>query len=139
MGKYIRYVMRQQDFRPVNFERVRWLNEKDYPCMRELYGMSMDEWNNARQDGYTYCAVLEEGKIITIAACWKYSEDKWEVAVVATRNGYENRGLAKQAVSFVADYILSRRKTPTLTTRTDNGRMRKAAEATGFRPADETE
>lgn len=130
---FVKYELKKKDFRPVAFERVRWLEDKDYHYMRDYAKFSRELWNSAKKEGYTYCAVIEEEKIIAMAAVWKYSEDKWEAAAVSTRKGYENKGLCKQAVSFVSDHILSEGKTATLTTAQDNLPMRKVAEALGYR------
>jgi hypothetical protein len=96
-------------------------------------GGSPNYLSRYEEDGYTYCAVIEDEKIIAVAAVWKYSSGQWEAAAVNTRAGFENRGLAKQVVSFVTSYILSQDKIPTLTTGEDNIPMRKVAEAIGYK------
>ncbi|MDF2543697.1 MAG: acetyltransferase [Herbinix sp.] len=132
MRNYVKYTVQLSDFKPVSFKKVRWLNDDDYHYMNELWDMSYETWNEARNDGFTYCAVLEDNKIISVAAVWRYSQDKWEVAAVNTRENFENRGLAKMTVSCVADYILNQNRIPTLTTGEDNIPMRRVAEAVGF-------
>ncbi len=62
--------------------------------------MSLETWNGAKKEGFTYCAIIEDNKIISLAAVWKYSQNKWEVAAVNTRKGFENRGLAKNVKEF---------------------------------------
>lgn len=133
MGKYAKYEIQLEYFMPVNCNKVRWLNEDDFHYMNEFCNMNIETWNGAKKEGYTYCAIIEDDKIISLAAVWKYSTDKWETAAVNTRKNHENRGLAKQVVSFITDYILSQNKIPTLTTGENNIPMRKVAETIGFK------
>lgn len=133
VGKYIKYDIQLANFKPVFSGKVRWLGEDDFRYMNEFWNMSLETWNGAKEAGYTYCSIIEDDKIVSVAAFWKYSQDRWEAAAVNTRNGFENRGLAKQVVSFVTNYILIQNKIPTLTTREDNIPMRKIAEALGFK------
>lgn len=133
MNKFAKYEIGPSEFSPVNYDNVRWLSQDDFRYMYEFCNMSLETWNGAKEAGYTYCAVIEDDKTISIAAVWKYSPDKWEAAAVNTRKGYENMGFAKQVVSFVTDYILSQNKIPTLTTCENNIPMRRVAEKLGFK------
>jgi RimJ/RimL family protein N-acetyltransferase len=133
MAKLAKYEIQLTDFKPVNHDNVRWLKDQDFHYMNEFWNMDIETWNGAKKEGYTYCAVIEDDKIISLAAVWKYSQDKWEAAAVNTRKNYENKGLAKQAVSFVTDYIFKGNKIPTLTTGEDNIPMRKVAETIGYK------
>ena len=132
MSKNIKFTTDLSLFKPENHKGVRWLNNEDYHYMNDFWNISLDTWNEAKEKDVTYCAIIEEGKIISVAAVWKYSEDKWEVAAVNTREGFENRGFGKKVVSFVTEYILSCNKIPTLTTGEKNTVMQKVAEKVGF-------
>jgi hypothetical protein len=44
--------------------------------MKEFWNMNQDDWNKARELGYTYCAIIVENRIASVAAVWKYSEEK---------------------------------------------------------------
>lgn len=133
MGNNIKYTINSSLFKPVDFGQVRWLLADDFHYMHEFWNMSLQDWNEAKEEGYTYCAFIEDEKIVSLAAVWKYSKEKWEVAAVNTRKNYENLGLAKKVVSFVTNYILSNNKIPTLTTDKDNIAMQKVAEKVGFK------
>lgn len=133
MNKDVKFDMRPSEFKPVACERVRWLADADFSYMNEFWNMDLETWNGAKEAGFTYCAIIEDNKILSVAAVWKYSEKKWEAAAVNTRKGYENRGLAKQVVSFVTAYILKQEKTPTLTTGEGNEAMRSVAVSLGYR------
>jgi RimJ/RimL family protein N-acetyltransferase len=133
MAKHAKYEIQLADFTPVAYDNVRWLNEDDFHYMNEFCNMDIETWSGGKKEGFTYCAVIEDDKIVSLAAVWKYSQDKWETAAANTRKNYENRGLAKRVVSFSTDYIFKQNKIPTLTTGEDNIPMRKVAESIGFK------
>ncbi|SFQ35841.1 hypothetical protein [Caldicoprobacter faecalis] len=63
MAKYVKYEMQPVEFKPVNYSQVRWLNQDDFHYMNEFFNMSIETWNEAKEQGYTYCAIIEEAKI----------------------------------------------------------------------------
>ena len=131
---HVKYEMEMSNFKPVNYKNVRWLRKDENYLMKEFWNMTDETWNASEIAGYTYCAVVEDDRILSVAAVWKYSDESWEVAAVNTGKGYENRGLAKQVVSFVTEYILKSGRKVTLTTDKENKAMRKVAEDLGFEP-----
>ena len=75
----VKYICTQDKFRPLIAHPVRWLDwDEDYTLARDFWprdaGLSLQVWNEARADGYKYCAVREGGKIVSLAAVWCYSE-----------------------------------------------------------------
>lgn len=128
-----KYIMTKENFRPFLLEGIRWLVlEGDFELMKEFWNMNQDDWNKARELGYTYCAIIVENRIASVAAVWKYSEEKWEVAAVNTRAEFLNRGFAKRVVSFATEYVIANNKTPTISTDANNMAMRKVAESIGY-------
>jgi predicted GNAT family acetyltransferase len=129
------------DFRPPEVGAVRWLErDADYTLARDLWatrgqGLSEADWCEAHDLGYTYAAIVEDGKIIACTAVWRYSEQSWEVAAVMTREGYRRHGYAKQVVAFVTAYILQQGHRPTCTTQDDNVAMLATARSVGFQVA----
>jgi GNAT superfamily N-acetyltransferase len=86
------------EFRPRQPHAVRWLNwEEDYTLARDLWAfpISRDDWLGFRDEGYQYCAVVEDGRIVSIAAVWRYSDHAWELAAVSTRPEFRRRGCGR--------------------------------------------
>lgn len=131
----------QEEFTPPEYSSVRWLErDADYELARELCAackqdLSYSEWVEAHDLGYTYAGIIEEGKLISCAAVWRYSEQAWEVAAVVTRDGYRRRGYSKQVIAFVTAHILEQGRRPTCTTNDDNIAMIATARSVGFRVA----
>lgn len=135
------YKCTREDFRPAIMHPVRWLDwEQDLEMARELWGMEPEPfrgmWNEAREQGYQYCAVIEEGKIIARAAVWRYSDTAWELAAVFVREDHQRRGYGKSVCSCATATILDAGRIATCHTRTDNLAMRRTAESIGFQQAD---
>ena len=134
----IRYRCSRESFRPARCETVRWLDCKsDWPLMQALWQASgfaadKDDWIKAHDDGYEYCAVVDNDEIAAIAAVWRYSDEAREVAAVHTNVQKRRCGLGKAVVSFVTEYILSSDRTATCGMRPDNVPMMKTAESVGF-------
>lgn len=54
MGKHAKYEIQFEDFKPVNFDKVRWLKEEDFHYMNEFCGMILETWNSAKKrDSHT--------------------------------------------------------------------------------------
>ncbi len=125
-------------FRPVDHSGVRWLDtERDYPLAAEFWpreiGLSLQDWQDARNQGYRYCAIVEGGRIVSLGAVWKYSRDRWEVAAIRTAPEFRGRGYAKRIVSFVTEHILASGRVPTCTVSAENVAMIRVVESVGFR------
>ena len=131
---YVEYECTQQTFRPVTSYPVRWLEwETDYPLVEIFWPEQTTEgWRDAREEGYQYGAVIEQGQIQVMAAVWRYSEAAWEVASVYTRPEVRGRGYAKTVVAFVTVAILEVGKRATCSTAGDNRAMQRVAERVGF-------
>ena len=60
-------------FCPHQSRAVRWLDvEADYQFARDFwpFPISPEDWRSFRDEGYQYCAVVENTRIISIAAVW---------------------------------------------------------------------
>ncbi|HVE91327.1 MAG TPA: GNAT family N-acetyltransferase [Actinomycetota bacterium] len=125
-------------FTPVRDHPVRWLDwEKDFELAVELdNSVSLESWLNVRDQGFVYCAVVKGDRALARAALWTYSESRWEVAAVRTREECRGRGMAKSVVSFVTAHILAAGRAPTLHTQPTNLAMLRAAKAVGFQLID---
>lgn len=138
IGGLVRFECTWETFRPADCAGVRWLDwDRDYEGVRDFaqdmgHTFTPADWRTAREEGYRYCALIREGRLLSIAAAWHYSETAWEVAAVATRKACRRRGYGKAVVTFVTEYILRSGRTATCTTNRENTAMRRTAEAVGF-------
>ena len=122
-------------FRPRQPHAVRWLDmEADYPLARDFWAfpISPEDWQGFRNEGYQYCAVVEDGRIISIAAAWRYSDHAWELAAVSTLPEFRQRGYGQSVGSFVTAAILSGGRRATCLTAADNVAMQRTAQSVGF-------
>ncbi len=97
--------------------------------------LSRHDWEEAHEQGYRYCAIVEDGEIAALGAVWRYSEDRWEVAAVGTKPNLRRRGYAKRIVSLAVAHILACGRIATCTTERGNIAMIRAAESVGFKRA----
>ena len=137
-GKLVKLVCTVEQFRPCSTARVRWLDwDRDYSLAEAFwpvqFPLTRKIWDEAREMGYRYCAIVEEGRIASLAAEYRYSDDAWMVAAVGTAPEYRRRGYAKAVVSFVTGGILRAGRLATCSTREDNMAMIRTAESVGFR------
>lgn len=122
-------------FRPLQSHAVRWLEvEADYPLARDFWAfpISPEDCQGFRDEGYQYCAVVEDGRIVSIAAAWRYSEQAWELAVVSTAPEFRRCGYGQSVASFVTATILTQGRRATCLTATENVAMQKTAQSVGF-------
>ena len=135
---YIEFVCPQETFKPVAHDMVRWLNQdKDLHLVQAIFEKgqeppSREEWDDWHKQGYQYCAIVKDGRIVSIAAVWKYSESAWETAAVWTKEEFRCQGYAKAVCSFVTSYILGCGRKATCSTRKTNVPMIRVAENLGF-------
>lgn len=114
---------------------VRWLDvEADYPLARDFWAfpISPEDWRGFRDEGYQYCAVVEDQRIISIAAVWRYSDHAWELAAVSTAPEFRRCGYGQSVASFVTAAILSQGCRATCLTAADNVAMQRTAQSVGF-------
>ena len=133
----VRYECTRQTFRPDARYPVRWLDwDQDYALARTMWPdtcpLTPAVWREARESGYRYCGAIEQQRIVSIAAVWRYSETAWEVAAVRTRPEACMRGYTQAVVSLVTARILDAGKQATCTTARDNVAMQRTAESVGF-------
>jgi len=122
-------------FRPRQPHAVRWLDvEADYPLARDFWAfpISPEDWRSFHDEGYQYCAVVEDQRIISIAAAWRYSDHAWELAAVATLPEFRERRYAQSVASFVTAAILDQGRRATCLTAVDNMAMQRTAESIGY-------
>ena len=133
--RHINHECTGQTFRPRLDYPVRWLDvEQDYELARAYWTLPLtrEDWRQFREDGYEYAAVVEEGRIVSLAAAWRYSDSAWEVAAVSTVPAARRKGYARTVVSFVTAYILASGRKATCLTLRDNLPMQRTAESVGF-------
>ncbi len=139
---YCSLICTLDSFRPADCSRVRWLDwENDYPLARAYWPqyspLSRKDWEQNRADDFRYCAIVEHGAIVALAAVWTYSPTHWEVAAVGTAPAFRKRGYGKAVVCFVTAHILEQRRKATILTDCRNVAMLKTAESVGFYYSDE--
>jgi predicted GNAT family acetyltransferase len=134
----IHFSCTRQNFLPVSSDNVRWLDQvATFPLAQAYWnemGQSLTQktWDMAHQFGYSYAAIVEELRGVSIAAVWRYSPDCWEVAAVSTLPGLRRRGYSKRVVAFVTSYILESGRLATCCTDDDNMAMIATARSVGF-------
>jgi GNAT superfamily N-acetyltransferase len=128
-------------FVPAADPRVRWLDQDtDFPLARESWAakgiwMTRADWDEWHRHGYRYCGIVEDQRLVALAAVWTYSPTAWELAAVQTREGYRSRGYAKAVCSFATAHILASGRVATCGTGADNAPMLRVATSLGFRRA----
>ena len=132
------FVCTKETFRPVAHDIVRWLEQnKDFHLVQawmeeQCFGpLSRDEWDEWHKD-CRFCAVVENGEIVSIAHAWKSSESNWIVAGVYTKKESRCKGYAKAVCSLVTSHILSCRDKALCYTKDHNIPMIKVLESLGF-------
>ena len=128
----------EETFEPAVSANVRWLDwETDFGLAQAFwppeYPLSREVWDQARDDGYRYCAIVQDKGIVAIAAEYRFSDDAWMVAAVKTAPQLRRRGYAKAVVSFATQSILRNGRTATCETADTNVAMFRTAESVGFR------
>jgi len=116
---------------------VRWLDrDADYELAGSIWPSEMPllrcGWEDAHAAGYRYCALLEEDRVVSIAAEWRYSDTAWETAAVRTLASCRRRGYGKRVVAFVTSHILASGRIATCHTASDNVAMIRAACSVGY-------
>jgi RimJ/RimL family protein N-acetyltransferase len=123
---------------PAPDPRVRWLDrETDFDLACEAWGavgipITRADWDDWRRQGYGYCGIVEDGRLVANAAAWTYSPTASEVAAVRTREGHRSQGYSTAVCSFVTAYILASGQTATFSMRADNTPMLRVAMRLGF-------
>ncbi|MBN2391460.1 MAG: GNAT family N-acetyltransferase [Anaerolineae bacterium] len=126
------------DFHPASASHVHWLDwEQDFALAQAFWPpdlpLTPEIWAEARDLGYHYCAIVEDGQIASIAAEYRCVDDAWMVAAVGTAPAFRRCGYAKAVVSFVTQGILDAGRVAFCQTREDNLPMIRTAESVGFR------
>ena len=68
-----------ETFVPVQDSRVRWLEqESDFNLVRECWqnarlSITRGDWDDWYNQGYRYCGIVEDHRLIALAAAWVYS------------------------------------------------------------------
>ena len=83
-------------------------------------------------------AIVQDGEIVSFAIPLSFRDGETEIGGVATVPDRRNKGCCKALISELAFRILNSGKAVTLTTEKTNLPMRKAAEAIGMIPGEET-
>ena len=130
-------------FRPIGVHHVRWFDwDDDFDLLATTpssAGETREAWRGTRERGFRYCGIVEDDHAVARAAVWPYSDDRWEVAAVWTREDRRRRGMAKSVVSFVTASVLDAGRIPTLHTQPTNAAMLRVAAAVGFTIIDPVE
>ena len=138
----ISFVCTAATFVPHPHPAVRWLDpRRDFALARAAWAarglaLARAEWDEWHADGYRYCALIEDGRVVALAAAWAYSPTAWELAAVWTRADCRGRGCATAVSSFITAHILDQGRIATCHTRSANHPMRRVATRLGFRQRD---
>lgn len=139
MERWVYLCVTKELIQPPDLWVVRWLTEDDAEAFAEPFhksqdhGWTLEEFRQLQEEGYSYCGILLEGRLCSVAGLWKRAPDVWEVISVGTREEYRSRGMARSVVHFVADYILQHVKVASYTSREANTASIRTAQSIGFR------
>jgi RimJ/RimL family protein N-acetyltransferase len=118
---------------------ARWLDwDADFEMAQQYWSripcaLERKDWDEARDAGYRYCAIIQDKQIVALAAEYRFSDEAWMLAAVSTAEARRRRGYGKQVCSFVTAHILESVRLATCETRVDNVPMIRTAESIGFR------
>jgi RimJ/RimL family protein N-acetyltransferase len=132
----------RSDFRGTDTSAVRWLEwDADFEMARQFWPtgipLTRQMWEEARDAGYRYCAVVEGKEIVALAAEYRFSDAAWMLAAVRTSDRYRRRGYGKMVTSFVTKHILDSGRIATCEARDDNLAMIRTAESIGYRRSEQ--
>jgi len=133
-----RLICDKDTFRGRESDAVRWLDrDADFEMAQRFspaeIGLTKQMWEEARNAGYRYCAVVQDNEIVALAAEYRFSDEAWMLASVRTADAYRRRGLGKEVCSFVTAHILTSGRLATCETIENNLPMIRIAESIGFR------
>jgi len=129
-------------FRPIASENTRWWVEDDWQEYHSAtdkahrFASSREVWTKLHRLGFRFCATMESGRSIAVAALCPLYGDASVVMAVAVQASEAGRGRGRAIVSFVTDEILKSGKDAILQTARTNKAMLRAARAVGFQDAD---
>lgn len=135
------YACTPDSFRPKTRHAVRWLSPyEDYELAKAYWNfaqgrdLSRQSWLDAHDKGFSYAAVVEEERIVSLAAVFRSSDAVWELSEICT-NDPANRckGYATSACSFVTKYILDTGHIATISTKVGDQALGRLVEKIGFR------
>lgn len=123
--------MEQLRFYGGNVVRLFPDNPSDYELLRAFY---LPRWPDMRRQdlNWDYFAVVEDGKIVSLAGAMHMTESNWEIAGVYTLPEYRGKGFARAVCSYAAKHILNSGKCATCNTDINNTAMRKVMDSIGM-------
>ena len=139
MERLVHLCVTKELIQPADLWVVRWLTENDARAFAEplwqggARGWTLEEFQQLHSEGYSYCGILLNGRLCSMAGLWKRAPDVWEVIAVGTRTEYRRRGMARSVVCFIADYILQHVKVASYISREANIPSIRTAQSIGFR------
>ncbi|MBM3238313.1 GNAT family N-acetyltransferase [Candidatus Poribacteria bacterium] len=123
--------------KPISTEGVRWLTAGDLPLIQaywwaDVEPWTLEEWCDLAAQGYRYCGLIIDGKLVSMCGVEERNATEWEVIAVGTRPDCRRRGYARQVVAFAAQSIVAAGRVATYTARSTNVASQRTAEAVGF-------
>ena len=137
--RFVHLCTTREIVQPVDLWSVRWLTEDDHEAFAQPFqkgqerGLTLEEFRQLQNEGYSYCGIVLDGRLCSIAGLWKRAPDVWEVIAVGTKEEYRRREMAKCVVYFIADHILQHVKAASYTSRKSNIASVRTALSVGFR------
>ena len=134
----MKYFLYSTDKLVLASSNVRWLDpHADYLLAQEYWAalgqpLAHSTWIAAHEYGYRYGAIVQNGRIISCAAVWKFSDEAWEIAAVSTLPEYRRKGYSNQVITFITRYILEEGRTPVCSTGDENVAMIATAKSVGY-------
>jgi len=134
----IKLICDRDQFRGGRTSGVRWLDwQRDFEIAQRFWPpavpLTRQGWDEARDAGYLYCAVIQKDQIVSMGAEFRFSNNAWMLAAVSTAAPYRRQGYARRVATFVTAHILDSGRVATCETNDDNVAMLRTAESIGFR------
>ena len=119
---------------------IEWLAENEMEKFNEhltLVGQKpgKDDWlKEIYQTGIArYCLLYHDGLPVARGAVEPLNDDVWEAADMRTAIAYRGKGLAKEMLRFLSQYIIEHGKIASCRTEEDNVAMQKVIKSIGYK------
>ncbi len=138
MRRLVHLCVTRELIQPADLWAVRWLTEDDAEAFAEPFqkglerGWTLEGFRQLQDAGYSYCGILIDGRLCSMAGLRKRVPDVWEVMAVCTKEEYRRRGMARSVVYFIANYILQHVEVASYTSREMNIASIRTAQSIGY-------
>ena len=117
-------------------DKIRWVKIPDDFVLMQKYYLLFSDYKIAEADFNEgtgrFCALFENGEIISFAGVFYMADRNWELGAVSTHPQYRGNEYATMVSSFIAKHILENDKQVTCNTKADNYPMQRVMQKIGM-------